>query len=959
MPLRLEIKKKLSARSDRVKCVDLHPTEPWVLSALYSGNVYLWDTDSSSLVKSWEVCELPVRSCKFIARRSQFVCASDDMRLRVYNYNTMEKVKDVEAHADYIRYVEVHPTQPLMLSSSDDMSIKLWNWEHNWECQATFEGHGHYVMMVRFNRKDTNTFASASLDRSIKVWGIGAQQPHFSLEGHERGVNCIDYYAGGDKPYLLSGADDKTIKIWDYQTKVCVQTLEGHTNNVCSVVFHPRLPVLVSASEDGTVRIWHATTYRAETTLNYGLERAWSLAVAKESNGLAIGYDEGTVLIKLGQDAPVASLDTHTGKLVWANNNDISSATLKAVADESTQDGERLSLATKDMGSCEIYPQTVQHNCNGRFLVVCGDGEYIIYTSQALRNKAFGQALDFAWSAVGTGDYAIRESLSRVKIFKNFKEHVLVELPVSAAEGIFGGSCLAVKDHECVCFFEWSQGAFLCKIDVSPSAIHWNETQELTLLMCGDQNYVLKYDRDAVETTLASKSSNPAEGVPDAFEPLHEVNDKIGAGQWVGDCFIYTNAAGRLNYLVGGTTMTVCHLDAGGPLFLLGYLPKENRIFLMDRAHSVVSYKVLLAVLQYQTAVVRSDFEAANALLPAIPESELSSVARFLETQGYKDVALQVSRDPDHKFELALELKQIDTAREILEGASSSAQDDSTETQTKWKRLGDLALANYDLDLAERCAKAARDLPGLLMLYTSTGDRDGTKWLADAAAEAKQLNVAFVSYFILGKLDECLELLLENKRIPEAALFARTYLPSQISRIVKIWREDLKTVSERAAAALADPEEYPNLFPDLEWGLKVEQIFKENCDKAVPAANYQSAMQDLDLDLIALVKAQGSLPTPDATPPPENTKNEGEQADDILNDDDDDLLGDDDDDDLDQADEEEETTAAAAAGESSEAGEEEEEEVFKEAVEPPAQDDADDILNDDFDDDDEIDDDDW
>ena len=51
-------------------------------------------------------------------------------------------------------------------------------------------------------------------------------------------------------------------------------------------------------------------TYRAETTLNYGLERAWSLATARESNELAIGYDEGTVLIKLGHDAPVASLDT-------------------------------------------------------------------------------------------------------------------------------------------------------------------------------------------------------------------------------------------------------------------------------------------------------------------------------------------------------------------------------------------------------------------------------------------------------------------------------------------------------------------------------------------------------------------------------------------------------------------------------------------------------------------------
>lgn len=42
---------------------------------------------------------------------------------------------------------------------------------------------------------------------------------------------------------------------------------------------------------------------------------------------------------------------------------------------------------------------------------------------QALRNKAFGTALDFVWSALGTGDYAIRESISRVRTFKNFKDH--------------------------------------------------------------------------------------------------------------------------------------------------------------------------------------------------------------------------------------------------------------------------------------------------------------------------------------------------------------------------------------------------------------------------------------------------------------------------------------------------------------------------------------------------------
>src|SRR3712207_4586950 len=91
------------------------------------------------------------------------------MFIRVYNYNTMEKIKTFEAHSDYIRCLVVHPTQPYVLSSSDDMLIKLWDWEKNWQNTQVFEGHSHYVMMLAINPKDTNTFASSSLDRTIKV----------------------------------------------------------------------------------------------------------------------------------------------------------------------------------------------------------------------------------------------------------------------------------------------------------------------------------------------------------------------------------------------------------------------------------------------------------------------------------------------------------------------------------------------------------------------------------------------------------------------------------------------------------------------------------------------------------------------------------------------------------------------------------------------------------------------
>ena len=112
---------------------------------------------------------LAVRSAKFIARENWIVAAADDTFIRVYNYKTLEKVKEFEAHKDYIRCVAVHPTLPYVLTASDDMNIKFWDWEKNWLCTQIFEGHSHYVMQVAFNPKDNLNFASASLDGTIKV----------------------------------------------------------------------------------------------------------------------------------------------------------------------------------------------------------------------------------------------------------------------------------------------------------------------------------------------------------------------------------------------------------------------------------------------------------------------------------------------------------------------------------------------------------------------------------------------------------------------------------------------------------------------------------------------------------------------------------------------------------------------------------------------------------------------
>ncbi|CAN0485460.1 unnamed protein product [Ectocarpus sp. 12 AP-2014] len=141
------------------------------------------------------------------------------------------------------------------------------------------------------------------------------------------------------------------------------------------------------------------------------------------------------------------------------------------------------------------------------------------------------------------------------------------------------------------------------------------------------------------QVALQSGNIDSETGVDASFELVHEMTGKIRTGQWVGDCFLYTNE-GRLSYYIGGETMTLCHLEH--PMYMLGYLPKEDRVYLMDKQQNIYSYRVRQAMLQYQTAVVRKDFETANSILPSIPKGEYTAVARFLESQGFKDEAFQV-----------------------------------------------------------------------------------------------------------------------------------------------------------------------------------------------------------------------------------------------------------------------------------------------------------------------------
>ncbi len=89
--------------------------------------------------------------------------------------------------------------------------------DNNFNLVRVLDDHVHYVMMMSLNPRDPNTFASCSLDKTIKIWTLSTNstKANFTLTGHQGGINSVDYFRG-EKPYIISGADDRLIKIWDY-----------------------------------------------------------------------------------------------------------------------------------------------------------------------------------------------------------------------------------------------------------------------------------------------------------------------------------------------------------------------------------------------------------------------------------------------------------------------------------------------------------------------------------------------------------------------------------------------------------------------------------------------------------------------------------------------------------------------------------------------------------------------
>lgn len=238
-----------------------------------------------------------------------------------------------------------------------------------------------------------------------------------------------------------------------------------------------------------------------------------------------------------------------------------------------------------------------------------------------------------------------------------------------------------------------------------------------------------------------------------------------------------------------------------------------------DKDVNVVSFALSLAVVEYQTLILRGDLEAAEETLPSVPKDQNNKIARFLEGQGYKEMALKVATDAEHRFDLALSLGELQQAVEIAR---------QQEKEHKWKTVGDAALANWDVKLAQECFVKAKDLGSLLLVYSATSDASGLQELASLAEEATANNVAFSALWQVGDVQGCIDLLVKTQRLSEAVLLSQTYQPSKTAGLVKQWKEGLEKENKSKVARLlgCPPHEGggdEEMFPEWDEYLRLEK----------------------------------------------------------------------------------------------------------------------------------------
>jgi guanine nucleotide-binding protein subunit beta-2-like 1 protein len=216
-------KKRLTGHNQAVQDLVTSSDGQFALSASWDKTMRLWDLNMGSSVRSFQGHTSDVHSVAFSSDNRQIVSGSRDKTIRLWN--TLAECKYTiteDAHLDWVSRVRFSPSakQPLIVSCGWDKLVKVWNLS-TCKLRTNLVGHSGYLTCVTIS-PDGSLCASGGKDGNAMLWDLNEGRHLSTLDAGE----IIHALVFSPIRYWLCAATAATIKIWDLESKVCVDELK-------------------------------------------------------------------------------------------------------------------------------------------------------------------------------------------------------------------------------------------------------------------------------------------------------------------------------------------------------------------------------------------------------------------------------------------------------------------------------------------------------------------------------------------------------------------------------------------------------------------------------------------------------------------------------------------------------------------------------------------------------------
>jgi hypothetical protein len=191
-------------------------------------------------------------------------------------------------HRAAVSWVAWSPDGKRLATASSDRTAKVWEAASGREL-LTIQGHTSEVYFVSWS-PDGQRLGTASADGTAKVWEAVSGREVFTLKGHTSCVETVLWSPDGLR--LATASDDQTAKLWDAASGRQLLTFKGHWGTVESLSWSPDGKRLATASTDRTAKVWETTSGQKLLSLPH---KAWvgSVSWSRDGKRLATGDADG------------------------------------------------------------------------------------------------------------------------------------------------------------------------------------------------------------------------------------------------------------------------------------------------------------------------------------------------------------------------------------------------------------------------------------------------------------------------------------------------------------------------------------------------------------------------------------------------------------------------------------------------------------------------------------------